>query len=108
MKEQSESITNQFSQFLTQNPHYGYLLAAAGFAIFFLGYLLRWNWVINPEGRTRSVFIYEVLGKENMRKLMIVVTGIVVFLCIGAFFLSNSKQKNSLKDDSNTEVTQQK
>jgi hypothetical protein len=108
MKEQSESITNQFSQFLTQNPHYGYLLAAAGFAIFFLGYLLRWSWVINPEGRTRSVFIYEVLGKENMRKLMIVVTGIVVFLCIGAFFLSNSKQKNSLKDDSNTEVTQQK
>ncbi|AWG25831.1 immunity 17 family protein [Flavobacterium kingsejongi] len=106
MKEESENIMNQFSQFLSQNPHYGYLIAAAGFAIFFLGYLLRWSWVINPEGSTRSVFIYEVLGKENMRKLMIVVMGIVVFICVGAFFLSNSKQKNSLKDTSNTEVTQ--
>ncbi|WP_316842615.1 Imm17 family immunity protein [Pedobacter gandavensis] len=90
MKEQSENIINQFSQFLTLNPHYGYLIAAVGFAIFFLGYLFRWNWVINPEGKTRSVYVYEVLGAENMRKLMIVVTGIVVFICVGAFFLSNS------------------
>lgn len=108
MKEQSENIINQFSQFLTQNPHYGYLLAAAGFTIFFLGYLFRWSWIINPEGSTRSVFIYEVLGKENMRKLMIVVMGIVIFLCIGAFFLSNSKQQNSLKNTSDAEITQQK
>jgi hypothetical protein len=107
MKDKSGNFFNSFNNFISQNPHYGYLIAAAGFAIFFLGFLFRWNWIINPEGDTRSVYIYEVVGKETMRKIMIVVTALVALICIGVFFLSDSKQKNNSKNTLNTKVTKQ-
>ena len=106
MKDRSGNVFSSFSNFMSQNPHYGYLIAAAGFAIFFLGFLFRWNWIINPEGRTRSVFIYEVLGRETMRKIMIVVTALVVLICIWLFFLSDSKQKNNSKNTLPTDTTE--
>ena len=101
-------MTDQFTHFMAQNPHYGYLIAAAGFAILFLGYLYRWKWVINPEGNTRSVIIYEIMGKETMRKIMIVVTGLVVIGCLFLFFSCAPENTDSSKNIENTEVTHQK
>lgn len=108
MNQQLNTSGNAFTNFMAQNPHYGYLIAAAGFAIFFLGYLYRWKWVINPEGNTRSVLLYEIVGKETMRKIMIVVTALVVLACLAGFGLSSSKKTGTSQNADKTEITDQK
>ncbi|MBJ2173297.1 immunity 17 family protein [Aureibaculum sp. A20] len=89
IKENSEGVINQFNNFISLNPHYSYLLVAAGFGIFFLGFLFRWNWVLNPQGNHRMVRFHEIFGEENVRKIMIVITAIVTIICLGQFFNSN-------------------
>lgn len=42
-------MIENFNQFMEVNPHYGYLIAAAGFAFYLLGLILR----LGLDGRTR-------------------------------------------------------
>ncbi|MFB9056658.1 immunity 17 family protein [Mariniflexile ostreae] len=105
MEEKTERFTTQFNNFISENPHYGWLIIAAGLGFLCVGYILRWKWVLNPEGRTRSVVLYEALGEETMRIIMIVCTGLVTLMGIIFFWLGETDSAATQKNTDNTNTS---
>ncbi|MBE7649224.1 hypothetical protein G1K75_12330 [Tenacibaculum finnmarkense] len=61
-------MIENFNQFMEVNPHYGYLIAAAGFAFYLLGLILDWDWTVEPGGGYFNVaFWIHKFGRKTVR-----------------------------------------
>jgi len=66
-----EEITTKFNSFMELYPHYGYLIATLGFALFLLGYIKNWNWVMEPGGGWMNIAYWEnKIGNKAVRIVM--------------------------------------
>ena len=45
-----EELFNQAKEFMSQNPHFGYLIGSIVLFIFSIGNLKKWNWAVSPSG----------------------------------------------------------
>jgi len=82
-----EDIFKKVNDFMTSNPHYGYLLVAIVLLIFAFGSFKKYNWAISP-GSTYQRYLYSRIGEKWFSRVM--GTGFLIgsLGAFSAFYLS--------------------
>lgn len=91
MYEKLEELYKPIQEFMSQNPSFGYLFAAAAFGFILLGVIFDWDWVVMPDsGRRRWFhrFMMENFGRKTTRIWLGIVISIAIAACLAAFYLS--------------------
>ena len=86
-------MMEDITEFMSENPHYGYLIGAIGFGIYLLGLILDWNWTLEPGGGYFNVaYFSEKLGRTTVRIILGIIMSIGIMAILGLFFYSNSSE----------------
>ena len=79
-----------FTDFMSANPEYGYLIGVAGFLLIILGLILDWDWVVEPGGGYINIASFiEMFGRKTVRILYGLIMFIGVLICLYGFFTYN-------------------
>jgi len=71
-----------FQEFMSANPHYGYLIGVVGLGIYLLGLIMDWNWAVEPGGGYFNVqYWIETFGRKTVR----IVLGVFTLIGLAAF-----------------------
>jgi len=83
-------MIDNFKQFMEVNPHYGYLIAAAGFAFYLLGLILNWEWTLEPGGGYfNEAFWIAKIGEKAVRIILGAFMVVGIISCVSLFFALN-------------------
>ena len=86
-------MIDSLKQFIEVNPHYGYLIAAAGFSLFLIGLILDWNWVVEPGGGYFNIAYWiKTFGRKTVRIFLGIIMVLGILCCLGLFFYTKSKE----------------
>ena len=69
---------------LPDNPHYGYLIAAAVLLVWLVGIIRGWKWTYSRPGSYRGNFLLNLLGPKTYRFFL---GAILVLMLILVFYL---------------------
>lgn len=82
---------DNIKQIFELNPHYGYLVASIAMAICVIGYILDWDWLVEPGGGYFNIAYWiEVFGRKTVRIFLGTTTAIASIIAMLMFFYSNS------------------
>ena len=81
-------LVEQVEVFFKLNPHYGYLPVAIVLLVFSIGHFKGWHWAVNPEGKSKTLFLYNWLGESLYKKVMGVFFMLGALGAFTAFYLS--------------------
>ncbi len=85
-------MIDSLTQFLESNPHYGYLIAVAGFALFLTGLILDWNWVLEPGGGFFNTQDWiDTMGRKTVRIFLGIFVLLGIITCLWLFFHFEAK-----------------
>lgn len=85
-------MIESLKQFIESNPHYGYLIAVAGFVFFLTGLILDWNWVLEPGGGFFNTQDWiNTLGRKTVRIFLGIFMLLGIVICLWLFFHFESK-----------------
>ena len=83
-----EELFNQAKEFMSQNPHFGYLIGSIVFFIFSIGNFKKWNWAVSPSGYSQRWW-YNFLGEKYFSTIMGILFSIGAIASFLGFYLSN-------------------
>lgn len=74
------------SGIMPENPHYGYLIAAAVLLFWLIGVISGWEWTYSRPGSYRGNFLLDLLGPKTYRLLLgaflVVMLALVLYLFV--------------------------
>ncbi len=83
------ACSNMFqSVLLPDNPHYGYLIAAAVLLVWLVGIIRGWKWTYSRPGSYRGNFLLNLLGPKTYRFFLGAILVIMLILVFYLFFTS--------------------
>lgn len=85
-------MLDSFKELIKINPHYGYLIAVGVFLLFLIGFILDWDWVVEPGGGYFNVeYWIRTFGRKTVRIFLGIVMLLGIASCFGLFLYFNSK-----------------
>lgn len=70
MNQISNNPNELLSGIMPENPHYGYLIAAAVLLFWLIGVICGWEWTYSRPGSYRGNFLLDLLGPKTYRLVL--------------------------------------
>lgn len=86
MNQISNNPNELLSGIMPENPHYGYLIAAAVLLFWLIGVICGWEWTYSRPGSYRGNFLLDLLGPKTYRLVLgaflVVMLALVLYLFV--------------------------
>lgn len=86
MSQTSNYPNELLSGIMPENPHYGYLIAAAVLLFWLIGVICGWEWTYSRPGSYRGNFLLDLLGPKTYRLVLgvflVVMLALVLYLFV--------------------------
>ncbi|WP_302382615.1 immunity 17 family protein [uncultured Alistipes sp.] len=88
MNQISNNSYKFLSGFISETPHYGYLVAAAVLLFWLIGVICGWEWTYSRPGSYRGNFLLDLLDPRTYRLVLgvflVVILALVLYLFVCA------------------------